>query len=142
MRAWRRMSGATLPAWRRRARARPASVADGFTLPELLIASVISVVALGAVALSLAINQRSAVMARRQMQAMHEARARMEELTSQQFDLLPPAQVQRDGWRYTVVVVEPNRTKDITVEVDWIVPWSGRQRTVTLTTSMSRSLHY
>ena len=114
----------------------------GFTISEVLIASVVLVIALSAVLLTLTASRRSSEMALRQTAAMHLARARLEILTQSTFDNLPAggATPYSGGTSYTVTSVD-SLTKNIQVRATWATPILKRTNTVVLTTSISETLH-
>lgn len=114
---------------------------SGFTLTEVLIAGAIGAIALTVVGRALVTGRRSVSMAERHAQALHAARATMEEITRASFfdGSLSEGRHAVAGGHYDVSVVD-DYTKDIVVRIVW-EGMSGSTNWVTLTTSISSALH-
>ena len=115
---------------------------SGFTMVEVLVAGIIAALVLGLVGRVLIMGSRSATMARRQMAALHAARAVMEAAVRDHFDS-PALSLGRHavpGGHYDVTSAD-SRTKDITVRMSWI-GINNRTNWVELTTSVSSALHF
>ena len=118
------------------------SAVAGFTLTEALIAGTIAAIALTGVGRAMIMGQRSATMARRQLEAVHNARAAMESITQSDFhgSALSLGRKTLTNGFYDVTSVD-TRTKNVELRVRWLSP-RGATNWVTLTTSVSSAVHY
>jgi type II secretory pathway pseudopilin PulG len=116
----------------------------GFTLIEAMVASALLIVGLTAMAHTMITANKTAAMAERQLDAMHTARAALEELGTFSFDSSALAAgthtLAGNIGVYTVSSVD-SLTKDIVMSVFWNDPVRAGSNVVTLTTSFSRTLH-
>ena len=117
---------------------------SGFTLIEAMIACAILAICLAAMGRVMITATRTGAMAERQMEAMHTARAALEELATLSFGAPALAVgthtlVTGDGF-YHVESVDPF-TKNIVMHVFWNDPFGSPTNTVSLTTSFSRTIH-
>jgi type II secretory pathway pseudopilin PulG len=117
---------------------------QGFTLTEVVVASALMMMSFVAVLGTISFVRRSASIAENQLACLHIARQTLEDLSQQSYDatLFAVGTRQFPHNRGHCVVSEQSdrRTKDVTVVVNWVEP-SGMARSVSLTTSFSRSLH-
>lgn len=120
---------------------------SGFTLAEMLVASAVLVITLGATLTTMMMYRRAADLSGRHMRAVHETRRVLERLYTLDFyhvRLQPGTHDIPSEWNtpgsYHITLVDP-RTKDIEVTVTWSAPWRNRIHEVVLVTSMSESLH-
>lgn len=115
---------------------------SGVTLAEVLIAGAIMALALVAVGRAVSTGRRSVTMAQRQAQALHAARAALEDLMDLSFHdaALAAGRHTISNGHYDVTVVDAY-TKDIVVRMSWRGPHNSTNW-VELTTSMSSSTHY
>jgi Tfp pilus assembly protein PilV len=113
----------------------------GFTLVEVLIAGLLAVLAVGVVTQTIIMGRRSAWLAQRQLEALHAARATLEDIGRLDFNhaALSAGRHVVPGGFYDVSLAD-QRTKDITVRTSWLGT-AGRTNWVALTTSMSAALH-
>lgn len=115
-----------------------------FTVVEVVIALILAAMAIGAVVGAMAMGRRTATMAKRQLAALHEARATLEDLGRLDFHhaQLQPGRYSIPGGYYEVTLADSptNQTKNIVVGIRWIGT-TGATNWVTLTTSMSAALH-
>jgi len=123
--------------------ARPCG-SDGFTLVEAVAASAIMMIVFVAVIGMLSFAWRSASITENRLASMHIARQVMESLVSQSYGTanLTVGTKNLPGNRGSYVVTEESggQTKNITVTIRWVEP-TGLEQSVSLTTSLSRSLH-
>jgi len=118
-----------------------------FTLAEMLIASAVLLMTLGATLTAMMMYRRAADLSGRHMRAVHESRRVLEQVTAHDFyhaRLQPGRHLIPSDWgaqgAYEVILRDP-RTKDIEVTVTWSAPWRDRVHEVQIATSMSESLH-
>lgn len=121
---------------------------DGFAMAEVVVASTILMVVFLAVLGTFSYARRTASLTENQLACLHIARQVMESLhtlayTASALDVgagktLPGFPSTR-GY-YTVTVDSAGTTKDITVVIQWTEP-TGKSRSVSLTTSLSQSVH-
>ncbi len=116
----------------------------GFTLVEVVVASVLIVLMFAAVFGVVSAGRRSESMASNYQAAMHIARATMEDLRQHSFGSnelkLGTTKLPRNRGSYVVSATDDPNTRDITVNIDW-VEYNGEIQTVSLTTSFTKSLH-
>lgn len=116
----------------------------GFTLIELCVAAAILVLGFAGLMGMLSVGRASASLVENQLAAMHIARGMLEDLRKNDYysAQLSAGTKQLSGNRGTYVVADVGDgwTKNITVNINWEEP-SGAIRTVSLTTSFSRTLH-
>lgn len=122
--------------------ARGIATRAGVTLPEVLIAGAILALALVAAGAAIAVGRRSVTMAQRQVQALHAARATLEDLMSLNFHDVSLTQGRHaiSNGHYDVILTNAF-TKDIVVRMSWRGPHNSTNW-VELTTSMSSAAHY
>lgn len=115
-----------------------------FTLVEICVAAFLLALAFGAVFATLSSSRQSLVMAENRLVAVHEARAAMEGLRRSSYSA---PELAAGTWsllggrgRYVVTDMGDGWNKNVDVQVDW-QDFEGRTHTVTLTTTVSRSLH-
>ncbi len=122
----------------------------GFTLAEMVISSGILAMTLGATVTAIVMYRRTVDVSNRHIQSVHDARRVMERLTSFDFfnaALQPGERPIPTGWGmgvsgfYRVDWTPGSRTKDLTVTVQYPYRWRAQPGSVSLTTSMSESLH-
>jgi len=90
----------------------------------------------------MSMGQRSATMARRQLEALHNARSALEQVTASDFNgaaLTLGRKTLTNGF-YDVTVVDA-RTKNVELRVRWL-SLRGATNWVVLTTSVSSALHF
>lgn len=121
---------------------RRSSARAGVTLAEVLIALAVVATALVAVGRAVSTARRSVTMAQRQAEALHAARAALEDLMDLSFHdaALASGRHTISNGHYDVTVVDAF-TKDIVVRMSWRGPHNSTNW-VELTTSMSSSTHY
>ena len=131
---------------------RASSPQAGFTLLEVVVSSAIMMIVFVAVLGTMTYGFRSSSITEHQLTSLHVARQTLEALTSPAQTYIAPTLTvgtkqlalpagTRITKRYYVVTEDADgRTKNITVVVEWTEIW-GLKRTVSLTTSLSRSLH-
>ena len=121
---------------------------EGFSLTEVVVASAIIMLVFGALIGSFTYARRSVALTEERLVCLHIARQAMESLRTHSFTsselavgigkTLPG--FPGDRGHYDVTLEANGKTKNITVVVDWVAPW-GLSQSVSLTTSMSESLH-
>lgn len=122
----------------------------GFTLAEMVISSGILAMTLGATVTAIVMYRRTVEVSNRHIQAVHDARRVMERITS--FDFyhaalqpgtwqIPPAWGADISGFYRVDWTPGTRTKDIVVTIQFPDRWRTPPRQVSLSSSMSESLH-
>jgi prepilin-type N-terminal cleavage/methylation domain-containing protein len=115
----------------------------GFTLVEICVASAILALIAASVLGVLVVGRRSASLAENHLAALHIARSTLETLGNKPFNStelqIGTTQLPGNRGNYVVESVDA-RTKNVTVNIDWVEP-SGTVRTLSLTTSFSWSLH-
>lgn len=135
---------------RRGAPARKQRRRAGFTLTEVIVGSLLITIIFAALTAFLSFARRSNSLNENRAACTHIARQAMETLHSKLYDdaLLSVGNNKRplpgfDNARgyYNVRANSDDTLKDITVVVEWVEPW-GLARSITLTTSHCRSLHY
>jgi len=124
---------------------------DGFTMIEVVVASTVMMIVCMAVLGTFAYARRTASLTENRLASLHIARQVMESLcvlaytdsaltastTKKQLPGFPSTR----GY-YTVTADSDNKTKDITVVVQWAEPTGMTQvQSVSLTTSLSLSVH-
>ena len=131
---------------------RASSAQAGFTLLEVVVSSAIMMIVFVAVLGTMTYGFRTSSITEHQLTSLHMARQTLEALSSpaQSYasstltvgtkQLAVPAGSRITKRYYVVTEDAVARTKDITVVVEWTEMW-GLKRTVSLTTSISRSLH-
>ena len=116
----------------------------GFSVVEVVVASAVMVVVFAAVFGTFSFARRSVSVTENQLACLHIARQTLENLVIQTYTSpdLAVGTKQLPGGRGNYVVTEDGdgKTKNITVVINWVEP-SGMNRSVSLTTSFSRSLH-
>lgn len=124
----------------------------GFTLTEVIVSSFLITVIFAALTAFLSFARRGNSMTENRASSIHIARQAMETLHSKLYNdpLLSignnkrplPGYPDNRGY-YNVSYADPvkKNVKDITVVIEWVEPW-GMQRSVSLTTSHTESLHY
>jgi len=116
----------------------------GFTLAEVIIASMILVLALAAMITSFTMAKRSVSLANNLLSASDRARTVLEYLKSHDYDdsdLSVGTHILPDGF-YTVSNNPAfQTTKDITVTIKWREPATAKTQTVSMSTSITRVLH-
>lgn len=126
-----------LPIQKNRARA-------GFTLTEAIVASVVLAMVFTALLSAISVARRSVSLAENHRAAVHLARGAIEDLRRFGYtapELAVGTRPLPDGRGSYKVVADANGwDKDITVNIDWVEP-NGKIHTVSLTTTISRSLH-
>jgi Tfp pilus assembly protein PilV len=121
----------------------------GFTLIEVVVASLLLMVGLVALLESMSYARRSAELSGNRIEHLHLARKALEVLRKESYS--SPLLAIRQGVRpvpglpsaagyYNVVENSSARVKDITVVIEW-TETTGQEQAVSLTTSMSESLH-
>ncbi len=105
------------------------------------MAGLLAAIAIGVVAQTMIMGRRSAMLAQRQMAALHAARATLEDLGRLDFNhaRLAVGRHAVSGGHYDVSLADP-RTKDIVARMMW-TGIGGRTNWVELTTSLSSALH-
>ena len=123
---------------------------DGFTMIEVVVASTVMMIACLAVLGTFSYARRTASLTENRLYSLHIARQVMESLCVLAYTdsalsagtgkTLPGFPSTR-GY-YTVTADSDNKTKDITVVVQWAEPTGMTQtQSVSLTTSLSLSVH-
>jgi type II secretory pathway pseudopilin PulG len=123
---------------------RRAGTRSGFTLTEVVVSAAVMMIVFLAGFGMISFARRSSSIAENRLAAMHIARSFMESLVCQSYTAtgLTVGTKQLPGNRGTYVVAEDadGKTKNITVTINWIEP-TGLQQSVSVTTSLSKSLH-
>ena len=117
---------------------------EGFTLTEVVVASAILMIVFVATLEMFTFARRSASITENRLASLHVARQTLESLVNlsytSPFLTVGTKQLQDNRGRYIVTEDTNTKTKDITVIVEWVETW-GLEQSVSLTTSLSRSLH-
>ena len=127
---------------------RVSSNRKGFTLTEVVVASAIMMMVFVAMMGSFSYARRSESIAENRLGCLHIARQSLESLRTQAYSTAAlnvgtkktlPGFPRSRGY-YDVTEDADKRTKNITVVIEWVELW-GMKQSVSLTTSLSESLH-
>ena len=117
---------------------------EGFTLVEVVIASAIMMIVFVAVLGVMSYGYRSSAMTENRLSALHVARQTLESLREESYTspnlTAGTKQLPNNRGNYVVTDLSGGTTKDITVTITWVERW-GLQQSVSLTTSLTKSLH-
>ncbi|MFC1496925.1 type II secretion system protein J [Verrucomicrobiota bacterium] len=116
----------------------------GLTLVEVMIAGAILAFTMSAFLTTFVSAQRSAVIANEFMEKMHEARQLMEELVAHDYgdsELSLGTHLVTGGSYSVSMNSEYSDTKDVTLTLSWTQAGSSRISNLTLTSSITRSMH-
>ena len=117
---------------------------DGFTVTEVVVSSFIMMVVFVSIFNCFSFARRSASVSENQLASLHIARTTLEQLVAKSYtssDLaVGTKQLPNNRGRYVVTEDSGGKTKNITVFINWVEP-TGMQLSVSLMTSLSRSLH-
>lgn len=117
---------------------------QGFTLVEVIVASMITALALAAMITSFTMAKRSVSLADNLLSASNSARTVLERLKTYDYDssaLSVGTHILTNGF-YTVSNNPAFKTtKDITVTIRWREPATAKTQTVSISTSIARVLH-
>ncbi len=119
----------------------------GFTLIEAMVACAILVVCLTAMGRTMVTAMRSGAIAERELEAMHTARAALEELVAGGYTAIPLGthNLANNLGSYTVTqeLSSPQASlKRIVMRVNWNPPTGGTNHVFELTTFVSSPLHH
>ena len=119
----------------------------GFTLIEAMISCAILVICLAGVGGTMITAMRSGAIAERELEAMHTARAALEELVAGGYASIPLGthSLTNDIGSYTVTELTSSpqaSIKKIVMRVNWQHPAHNDERTFELTTYASSPLHH
>ncbi len=116
----------------------------GFTLIEVVVASAIMMLVFAAMLGIVSYARRTASLTENRLACLHIARQTMEHLIAQSYTATDNAvgttQLPNSRGSYTITQDSDGKTKNITVVINWVEP-TGGQQSVSLTTSLSKSLH-
>lgn len=116
----------------------------GFTLVEMVVSSAILMMVFVAILGTVSTARRISSLTENQLACLHIARTTLEPLNHRSYDSSDFAegtrQLQNRRGYYAISEVSGQRSKDVTVVVNWVEP-TGMTQSVSLTTSYSRSLH-
>ena len=116
----------------------------GFTIVEVVVASALMVLVFAAVFGTLSAGRRSVSLVENRLAALHIARETVENLRSLGFfDTALSAGVHNlPGGRgqYSITNIDSGQTKNVAVTIVWVEP-TGAEKSLSLTTSFSKSLH-
>jgi prepilin-type N-terminal cleavage/methylation domain-containing protein len=123
---------------------------NGFTLVEMVVASVLLLLAVGALLFGFVQSQRATKTAQKERSALRIARNQIERLQVSNYYLVKSYTNVQDGYRVEVSVwsnrfmtnpLGVSAVKDINVIVRWSPPKSSRTSAVALSASVSEELH-
>ena len=117
---------------------------EGFTLTEVVVSSAIMTIVFLAMLATLSTARRIQAVTEKRQACLHVAREMLETLQNKGYDSsdfgVGTYPLSNDKGQWTISQVSGERTKDVTVVVNW-TDLSGAAQTVSLTSSFSRSLH-
>ncbi len=117
---------------------------DGFTVAEVVVASFIMMAVCASIYFCVSFARSSASVSENRLASLHIARATLEKLVVMPYassDLAAGTNQLPNNRGYYVVIEDGDRkTKNIEVVIHWVEP-TGKSFSVSLKTSLSRSMH-